>query len=243
MHVGNQLEDHLEDKLFNWTLKKADRIVVLAFVWLDLLVDRYCIDSSKVSVIYNPAPEVTPSNSKEKYVLYLAYLVENKGYDIVIKAFSKVSLLHNDWHLIMAGKGELDRVRKLVQESNAGEKIEILDWITGKKKEELWQHAGAYCMASYQEGFPMTVLEAWSYGTPLVTTPVGGLPDVIKDGENALVFGFGDIDGLAEKFNLLFSSEELRFKLSNASLELAKNKFSLESIDKALDSFYSSVLS
>lgn len=57
-----------------------------------------------------------------------------------------------------------------------------------KKKEETFQKASIYCLASDGEGFPMGVLDAWAYGIPCVVTPVGGIPDIVKDGINGLIF-------------------------------------------------------
>lgn len=241
LHVGNQIVGHTDDTLFKWVLKKADRIVVLAFIWKDLLLTHFDIPQEKVSVIYNAAPDVKRSDDKEKYVLFMAYLVKNKGYDILIKAFSEISHNYPDWNLIIAGTGEMDKARELAKRYGVEDKIVFKDWVIGAVKDSLWKHAGAYCMASYQEGFPMTVLEAWSYGTPLITTPVGGLPDVIRNRENALVFDFGDVDGLANCFSLLFSSDMLQRSLSEASVKLAKTTFSMEHTAKDIERMYESL--
>lgn len=241
LHVGNQIVGHEDDSIFKWVLKKSDKIVVLAYIWKDLLLTHFDIPQEKVSVIYNAAPDVKRSDVKEKYVLFMAYLIKNKGYDILIKAFSQISHNYPDWMLIIAGTGEMDKAKELAKRYGAGDKIVFKDWVMGAPKDTLWKHAGAYCMASYQEGFPMTVLEAWSYGTPLITTPVGGLPDVLKNGENALVFDFGDIDGLANCFRILLSSDTLQRSLSEASAKLAKTTFSMEQITKDIERIYESI--
>lgn len=49
----------------------------------------------------------------------------------------------------------------------------------------------------YTVGFPMGVIDAWVYGLPVITTPVGGIPDIAIDGKNMLLFTPGDIDALA----------------------------------------------
>ena len=241
LHVGNQLEDHTNDSLFKWVLNKSSKIVVLAYVWRNLLVARYGIKEDKVAVLYNAAPVVKSSDVKQNYVLYMAYLVKNKGYDVLIKGFSKAVKSFPNWKLIIAGTGEIEEAQKLAEQLQVGKNIEFRNWVTGDEREDLWLHAGAFCMASYQEGFPMTVLEAWSYGTPLVTTPVGGLPDVIRHGDNALIFGFGDADELASCFKQLFSSESLLRSLSKASKKLAKKTFGLESIVKDIEQLYDSL--
>jgi len=241
LHVGNQLELHSRDRIFRWVLSKADRIVVLAHTIEKILKDTYSVPESKIKVIYNPAPVVDGIFTKDKYILFMAYLTKNKGYDVVLEAFSKVSKSYPDWELIIAGSGEIDKAKAIVKEKGLDNQVDIRPWVSGREKESLFQHASGYCMASYMEGFPMSVLEAFAYGCPLITTPVGGLPDVLHDGENALVFNFGDIIELQAKIEQLLSSNELRTKLSIASRDLSKNVFGMASIEKELDCLYRSI--
>lgn len=238
LHVGNQLMDHIDDVVFKWVLHKANKIVVLAYVWRDLLLDSFKLSEEKVAVVYNAAPDVKEIDYKDSYVLFMAYLKKNKGYDVIIKAFSQIAKEYPDWKLVIAGAGEIEKAKALVKQCGAYDSIVIKGWVDGEERENLLRHAGVYCMASFQEGFPMTVLEAWSYGIPLVTTPVGGLPDVIKHEENAMVFDFGDVSGLEKCLTRLFSSKKLRESLSEASIELAKDKFSMRQIVMVINNMY-----
>ena len=240
LHVGNQLQDFIDDGIFNWVLNKANKIVVLAHVWKHFLIDYYSIDKDKIKVIYNPAPIVEATPAKDNYILFMAYLVENKGYDIVIKAFSQSDYSLYNWRLVIAGAGEIERAKSIAKDCGVEDRVDFLGWVSGKKRHELWQRAGAYCMASFQEGFPMTVLEAWAYGAPLITTPVGGLLDVLNNGDNALVFSFGDIESLSHSFNMLYSSGELRERLSKTSILLANTIFSMKTIRKDIALLYDS---
>ena len=88
----------------------------------------------------------------------------------------------------------------------------------------------------------MAVLDAWAYGLPVVTTPVGGLPDILDDGKNALVFQPGDTEQLAKCLELLISDEELRYAISQESLKLAQTVFSAENINKQLADIYKELL-
>lgn len=75
----------------------------------------------------------------------------------------------------------------------------FLGWVSGEAKDNAFKEAMIFCLPSYAEGFPMSVLDAWSYGLPVITTPVGGIPDVAQDGVNMLLFNPGDIDMLAKQ--------------------------------------------
>ena len=84
----------------------------------------------------------------------------------------------------------------------------------------------------------MGVLDAWAYGLPVITTPVGGIPDIAKDGKNCLLFNPGDVDKLALQMNKMMSSEELRKLVASESNELAKGIFSVEKVTERLGNIY-----
>ena len=82
------------------------------------------------------------------------------------------------------------------------------------------------------------MLDAWAYGIPCVVTPVGGLPDIVVDGENALVFPVGDVDVLARQLERMISNNGLRNRIAQASLELAHTTFNIDCINKNLEVIY-----
>ena len=75
---------------------------------------------------------------------------------------------------------------------------------------DFYRKVSIYCIASKQEGFPMSFLEAGSYGIPIVSTPVGGLVDVINNEKNCMVFDYGNHKMLAQQICKLIENESLR---------------------------------
>ena len=88
----------------------------------------------------------------------------------------------------------------------------------------------------------MAVLGAWAYGLPVVTTPVGGVPDVAVDGENMLLFEPGDIDKLSEQLELIISDAALRERLSKESKKLASEKFNLKTVTEEVAEIYEEIV-
>ena len=76
----------------------------------------------------------------------------------------------------------------------------------------------------------------------MITTPVRGIPDVAKDGENMLLFNPGDVDALAESMERMITDKELRDRISRASLVFARNTFNVGSIGKEVGQLYETVL-
>ena len=143
---------------------------------------------------------------------------------------------------MLAGNGEEEQARKLASELGVAEQMVLLGWVDGKEKHKAFCEAKALCLPSYAEGFPMAVLDAWAYGLPVITTPVGGVPDVAVDGDNMLLFNPGDIDTLAEKLDLIMSDEALRDHLSAASVKMASEKFNLNTVTAQIAKIYDSIL-
>ena len=143
--------------------------------------------------------------------------------------------------IVFAGNGEIEKARSMAVELCIENQVEFKGWISGIEKVRVFQEASIYCLASDGEGFPMGVLDAWAYGLPCVVTPVGGLPDIVEDGENALVFPVGNVEILSQQLEKLISNVELRTKISQASIELADNTFNIKKINMELGQIYESL--
>ena len=87
----------------------------------------------------------------------------------------------------------------------------------------------------------MGVLDAWSYGIPCVMTPVGGIPDIVRDGIEGLVFPVGDVNALADALERLISSDSLRKKIVDSTDEYVNGAFSVEVVNRKLGDVYQSL--
>lgn len=263
LHVGNQLKTK-KNPLFVFCLKKADRIVLLAKKWEALFSTYYPEVDVKTKVVYNPVEDVniligehefpkidhefSPKksfdafmNQKEKRIMMAAWFNDNKAPDLLLKAWKEIKDDYPDWTVDMLGNGEVDRFRKMAEDMDLSDTVSFTGYVTGEEREEYFRKASIYCMSSYEEGFPMVVLESWMYGINVVTTPVGGLPDVIEEGRNCLTFGFGDWKGLAIQLRRLIEDEDKRKEMAEYSRAFAIRHFSMEKIDRDIDSLYSSM--
>ena len=196
-----------------------------------------------MTVLYNPCPIINNLQElkRQPYVLFAGTLNHRKGYDDLIKAFSKISNKYPEWRLKFAGNGDIEKGKEIARELGVEQRVDFLGWISGKEKDIIFRQAAIYCLPSYSEGFPMGVLDAWAYGLPVVTTPVGGIPDVGIDGENLMIFTPGDIETLSNKIEILISDKRMYEKISKASVSFAKNEFSIDTITMNLSKIYASL--
>ncbi|HHT23371.1 MAG TPA: glycosyltransferase family 4 protein [Bacteroidales bacterium] len=226
--------------LYRKMFEKIDKIVVLSKYWEDQLLLSFPNLSNKINILYNPCPRITINKEikKENFILYAGTLNERKGYADLIRAFSQIAFKNRDWKLVFAGNGEIENAKSLSNELKISDQVVFLGWVSGEKKDEIFNSSSIFCLPSYNEGFPMAVLDAWAYGLPVITTPVGGLPDILEHNKNALVFESGDINKLAQNLDNLINNELLRETLSNASKDISMNIFNIENIASDLDKIY-----
>lgn len=194
---------------FRWAYQymfgKADIVITLSEYWQREVVDEFGLGEDKVRVVYNPCTAQLEDRKRDahlyadsdvsmpcKYrILYAGTVNARKGYEDMIRAFAKIAGRHKDWMIVFAGNGEIERGADLAKELGISGQVLFLGWVSGEDKVRVFCESTVFCLPSYAEGFPMAVLDAWSYGLPVITTPVGGIPDVADDGNNLLLFNPG----------------------------------------------------
>lgn len=97
-------------------------------------------------------------------------------------------------------------------------------------------------MCSRHEGFPMVILEAWARSVAVVTTPVGGLPDVIEEGKNCLTFPFYDVDALTLQLRKLMESSKLRRDMAEYSKIFGERVFAPVKVNESIEKLYEEIL-
>lgn len=226
--------------VYRYLFGKADAVLVLSKYWQDEIDKTFGYGSDKVKVLYNPCTTEVSDKTypKKKEILYAGTVNARKGYADMIKAFAKVADKHRDWRIVFAGNGEIEEGKELASQLGIIEQTIFLGWVRGEAKDRAFKEASVFCLPSYAEGFPMGVLDAWAYGLPVITTPVGGIPDIAVDGQNCLLFKPGDVDKLAEQMDKMIDSEELRKNVAKNSSELAKSIFSIGEVTKRLATIY-----
>lgn len=238
LHCGSQIHE-IWNKDYSYLFSVADVSLLLSENLLHM-VEEHTGKGRDYRVCYNPCPQISkePVLQKKKQILFSGTLYAGKGYQDLIRAFAKIAIKYPDWNVVLAGNGEVEKGRAISKELGIANQVEFLGWVSGEQKDKVFRESMIFCLPSYAEGFPMAVLDAWAYGLPVITTPVGGIPDVAKDGENMLLFNPGDIDALAHQLEKMIIDENLRNRIALASLDFAENKFNQYTINKQLGELY-----
>lgn len=240
--------------VYRYLFTRADKIVVLSISWKKFVEDTLGKDLD-IQVIYNPCmlsvnKTVINEDSdktfslhniaipKHNIILYAGTINTRKGYADMIKAFARIADNHKDWTIVFAGNGEIEQGKKMADELGITKQTVFLGWVSGNEKIRIFSLASVFCLPSYAEGFPMAVLDAMSCGLPVITTPVGGIPDVADDGKNMLLFHPGDVAKLAQIMELIIDDKILRDKLSEQSLKLSRTIFNIDTINNEIAGLY-----
>lgn len=228
--------------IYRYIFSRSKKVIVLSESWKETVNKAFSLEN--IEVVYNPCSTVINKNKyeKQKHILYAGTINARKGYADMIRAFAKIAKQHAEWKIVFAGNGEIKQGMALAKELGIEKQCIFLGWVNGDKKDKAFKEASIFCLPSYAEGFPMAVLDAWAYGLPVITTPVGGIPDVAKNEENMLVFTSGNINKLANYMNKLITDSELRQRITEASIDFANNRFSQKEFNRQIAHIYSMLI-
>lgn len=130
------------------------------------------------------------------------------------------------------------RAKKL--ESTYNLKIELTSWI----KDIATFNAGMdiICLSSDNEGTPVSLIEAQASGVPVISTDVGGVKDILEEGETGFVVPKKDREAFAEKLQLLIENKEIRHKMSQNGWNFVRDKFHYTTLVKNMENYYTELI-
>lgn len=220
--------------------KLADKVIVLSEKEKKWYLNN--IEKRPPLVIYNGMNDLLTSNDKvsqrKNSILFLGELGHRKGTYDLIKAFKKVLENHHDTKLILAGDGEVDECKKLVNSLGLDNSVEFLGWVGLKRKRELLNSSKIFVLPSHQESFPLTILEAMSTRLPIISTFVGGIPEEIENNVSGLLINAGDIEALTTNILKLLDDSSLCDTIGQSGRERYLKYFRLNKITEDIENIY-----
>ena len=162
------------------------------------------------------------------HIVFLGRLGPRKGVPELLEALSDPRLRDRTWRATVAGDGDVESYRDRAAELGLDERIVFPGWVGTEAVHEILADTHVLVLPSHAEGLPMSVLEAFAAGVPVVCTPVGGMPEVVVDGGNGLLVPPGHAGSLAEAILRLLEDESLRARLATGALNTWKRDHSIE---------------
>jgi glycosyltransferase involved in cell wall biosynthesis len=240
----------LYNRLNRWSLPAADRVVTVCRPFADSLA-RAGVAEERIRVLPNSiaeAPHATDEeirdlrgrlglNQKERVILSIGRFSREKAQADLIEAAAHLTRLHPDlaFRLVLVGDGP---ERQAVEQAASGLAGRVVCAGHQTNVRPYYAVADIFVLPSHSEGSPNVILEAMAAGVPIVATAVGGVPEMLADGESALLAPAGAPEALAEAMGSLLTNEELATRLArNASASVAQ-RFSPDAYRRALLGVY-----
>lgn len=212
-------------------LRDAALVLALSDEWRRNLL-RICPDAN-IEVLTNAVPlpareQLRRRRNDVPTVLILGRLGRRKGTFDLLEAFARIADRHPRARLVCAGDGEIEEARARAERLGIADRVSCPGWLDADAARDALASASIFVLPSYAEGLPMALLEAMSWELPPITSPVGGIPQVIHHGENGILVEPGDIDALAAAQDRLLTDAAERERLGKAARRTVEESFSLE---------------
>jgi glycosyltransferase involved in cell wall biosynthesis len=238
------------DRRLNWptrmllgmTFRAADVCVVLGEPWRAWLSGTVGVDSSRIVVLRNgvavPAGTRSRSGACGFTIVFLGNLLARKGLPDLLRALAAPHLVGMEWRLVVAGGGRTTKLRRLAHSLDIGTRVHFAGWLDRASADAVLGGADALVLPSYHEVLPLVLLEAAGMGVPVITTPVGAIPELFRDGESALFVPPGDHVALSAALHRVLTEPELRARLARNAQALYQREFAIAPFANALRCLY-----
>jgi len=204
--------------LLTYLSKQLDGYVALSASTKQYYV-AYGFDAHKIEVIPNffspPINKRFDRTDDSFTILYVGRIIQEKGVDVLINAFSRIVSRNQKIKLVIVGDGEeIITLKKLVQKLELTNQVVFTGFVDGTKRFDYYSKADVFVHpANWPEPFGRSLLEAMSFDVPVIVSDVGAPPEIV--GDAGLVFKSNDVEDLKCKLELLLYDQNLLCKLKN----------------------------
>lgn len=219
-------------KIESWVACKSD-LVIVPSRYLKGVVSKWGVSADKIKIIYNSVDKVDRRDKKKlrqkygvhgKIMVSAGRLVPWKGFSLLISIMPKMLYKIPELRLFIIGNGPQ---KKSFQEDISRMSLEENVNLFGPlPKEELLDYlamADVFVLNTSYEGFSHQILEALSLGTPVITTDVGGNPEIIKDGESGILLRYNNEKDLIRAIEKVLLDESLTNSFREKGKEVSSN--------------------
>ncbi|NDJ76223.1 MAG: glycosyltransferase [Chloroflexi bacterium] len=228
-------------------------IIALSEGWRTFLVERInprlnvvvvpnTVDDDFARLAHQQRPGRSPEGVK---VLFVGSLLIRKGILDALGAVHEVLDAFPATQFVFAGgiKSEAERaeIERACATVRTNGQVHFPGIVTGADKLRLFEEADIFILPAYHENFPIVVLEAMAASLPLVVTPVGALPEVLREGENCFFVDPGNPAQLADRVQNLIADRNLRRRMGTANGELFRREFDQPAILQKIEQVYRSL--
>ena len=227
IHGGNFKDfSGMHYKQVNFVLNRCDCVVVLSNTWKSWFENTF--EGLNISIVPNIVnlPVIYKNRSVEENkltLLFLGFINERKG---IFDLLEVMSIHHDELmgkvNLIIGGNGYIQKLKDMISANSLEDMASFCGWISGEEKTAKLNSADVFILPSYAEGLPISILEAMSYGLPIISTRVGGIPEVVSDMRNGFLVTPGDKDELYNAVMFMVNNSSKRKEMGMVSKRMVE---------------------
>lgn len=236
---------HTNPKKITKTCNKADGIITVSKYFEEF------VKNNKLNKLVFRLPNgiYLPSQIKREkpndgsiQFLFLGTISEIKGiFDIIEVLGKNQDKLRGKIKLIVAGNGESDKLIDLISQYHIKDIVEYVGWADNDTKDRLLRNADVYIQPSHFESFGISILEAMSYGIPVIASNIGGIPDFVKNNETGILIKPKDQDGLLNAIKFVIENPNEAIEMGKKA-KLIANDYTPDKIKHHLTNIYQQII-
>ncbi|MFK8183611.1 MAG: glycosyltransferase family 4 protein [Phormidesmis sp.] len=250
--IATKVKKNIEKLVYG----KAQRFIVLSEAFKSILVSNYSIPDALISVVpggvdldrFNclrhpqQARQQLEWETERPTILVVRRLAKRMGLEQLIMAMSEVRVQHPDVLLKIAGKGyQAEVLQALIDELDLHHNVELLGYVADDVLPVCYQAADFSIVPSQSlEGFGLICLESLATGTPVLGTPVGGIPEVLKPLDSQMVLDGNQINDLAQGIKSVLSGDRVLPSAAQCRHYVEEN-YSWAAVSEQLRTIYQAV--
>ena len=227
---------------------KCSKLIALSEQWkenISLIVPKEkIVVIENYSILHEDALQQRLNRPCNNIILFLGELGRRKGCYDIPSVIQKVVMVIPNVKFVLCGTGSSEdenAIKMLIKEKGVEKNVRFLGWVRDERKDKILREADVFFLPSYNEGMPMSILDAMGYGLSVVGTNVGGIPKIVRHGENGFCCKPGDIDGFAQGIIKLLTNKEERNRAAEESIRIVKSGYSLETHLRLLEQTYETI--
>jgi glycosyltransferase involved in cell wall biosynthesis len=239
--VSTRQDKLLDNLLYRFVFRNAHVILLSKYLYAD--IQKY-VKEEQVHYCPNGIPVVEVpikegKNGQEVEILYLSNLIESKGVFVLLDALEILQIKSLNFHCTFVG-GWGDITEELfdtyVQKTGLNKKVIYAGVQYEQKKNAYFKMADIFVHPTYNDCFPLVILEAMQYSLPIISTIEGGIRDIVEDCTTGFLIQQRNVEALADKLEILIRDKELRLQMGKAGRSRFEREFTLTNFEKRITS-------
>lgn len=227
-------------------INSCDVFIVLSQSWKTYFL-KIGVNEQKIyilnNIVFPPEQMLVRSHDEKLHLLFLGELSYRKGiYDLLEVLKTNKEYFNERLELRIGGNLVDGDINKYIIDNNLTSFIRYEGWVSGTKKVDCLEWADIYILPSYNEGLPIAILEAMSYSHPVISTDVGGIPEILHSYDNGILINVGNLDQINQAILFFIENPKCVYQYGKNAY-LSVKSFFPDRVMADLKSIYNKLLS